>query len=339
MLTIIASQSFAGAQGHNLLAHYLEKAGVRTAGWSASRFQKAAASLYRHAAASARGLAPEGAWNLLVANLLTSGACRQHAHFIWGDEGLMHASNPSRCLFTLHMPIEHWVPGALERMGSAKAIITMAGREADYIRANHPRLPVTFIPHGIDADFWQPDPARVQESPKIIAAVGRYMRNYEMLVRVAAKLLQRRPDVKFRWLTNPEFELPPEIGNQIPLERFELVKNLNAEELRRFYQESWLLFMPYNNVTASNTIVEAATTGLPVFTTRVGGMASYLNNDVAVLTENNDDDAMLAAIEHALDTPQWRHELARRSREHAVAHFSWQRVTELHRAFYRSLGL
>ena len=128
------------------------------------------------------------------------------------------------------------------------------------------------IPHGVNTDFWRnlPSPPKLQ-----ICAVGRYLRNFQMLLRVARILLDRHPDLNFCWVVNPDHKLTPALASLLPPERFQVLRNLSAEDLHRLYAESWLFCTPYDNVVASNAIVEAMASGTPIFTTRVGGMSSY----------------------------------------------------------------
>jgi glycosyltransferase involved in cell wall biosynthesis len=195
----------------------------------------------------------------------------------------------------------------------------MAERECHEIRKRFPRLPCVFIPHGIDVNFWRPIIGPVQRQ---ICAIGRYMRNFDMLLRVAHVLLERHPELTFRWLVNPDFKLSPAIKAMLPGDRFEVMRNLSAHELHRLYVESWLFFTPYDNITASNAIVEAMASGTPVFTTRVGGMPSYAGDGAITMVDNNDDAAMVAEITRCLASKEIQAELSARARRHAEEHLS-----------------
>ena len=255
-------------------------------------------------------------------------------HLIWGDEFIGHLKHPERIVLTLHQPFELWSETTWRQIARCAGVICMAERECQEIRRRSPDTSCVFIHHGIDVDFWRPvtQPPRRQ-----VCAVGRYMRNFDMLFRVSQALLARHPDVTIRWLVNPDFQLSPELVRALPPERFELVRNLSAAELHRFYAESWLFFTPYNNVTASNAIVESMASGTPVFTTRVGGMASYAGADAITMVSNDDDDAMLTALTHCLDSAEVRASQATRGRQHAETHFSWPRVVLAHEEYYKSL--
>ena len=326
---IVSTPAWGDVQGHNLLAKHLAAAGCGVRGWSASPVQRLAARLLRRSGAG-RGLAPAVAWELFVANRLS----RRHlVHLAWGDDYITRVAHPENCFFTLHQPLEKWNDAVWRAIGRSAGILTMADREARAIASRYPDTPVAYTPHGIATDFWAPRPSAVSVAPKRIAVVGRYLRNFEMLVRVCSTLLARRSDTEIRWLVNPDFHMPPAVAARLPADRFRVVSRLSAERLRDFYCESWLFFTPYDNVTASNAIVEALACGTPVFTTNVGGMAGYAAEGMT-LVQNNDDNAMLAALERVLDDPAERARLAAAARAHAERTFDWRHIVDLHLRFY-----
>jgi glycosyltransferase involved in cell wall biosynthesis len=252
-------------------------------------------------------------------------------HFTWGDAIVAATRRPNRCIFTLHQPYEHWSQSVWQNIGKSAGIICMAERECLEIRCRYAQVPCTFIPHGIDLDFWQPlpDPPKRQ-----ICAVGQYMRNFEMMLRVAQTLLDLHPDVIFRWVVNPDFKVSGALKAQLPRERFEILQDLSALELHRLYAESWLFCTPYHNVVASNAIVESMASGTPIFTTRVGGMSSYAGDGIITMVENNDDDALVKAVTRCLASPELRSELSSRGRQHAEKYFGWPTVVANHQAYY-----
>jgi glycosyltransferase involved in cell wall biosynthesis len=334
-VTIIASRRTADHQGHTLLARYLSASGYKLAGWNGTPPQRMIAWILRRFSAY-RGMTPSNSYYVFLVNVLRPLLSPGHElfHLIWGDHLIDRLSRPERCIVTLHQPIELWTEKVWAKVSQCAGVICMAERECLEIRRRFPGVPCGFIPHGIDVGFWRPmaTPPRRQ-----ICAIGRYMRNFEMLVRLARVLLERHPDVTFRWLVNPDFKVPPAIAATLPTERFELVRNLSEAELHLLYAESWLFCTPYNNITASNAIVESMATGTPVFTTRVGGMSSYAGEGAITMVANNDDDAMLMAVTACLASTQVRDELSARARRHAEQYFNWPVVVAAHEAFYNTL--
>jgi glycosyltransferase involved in cell wall biosynthesis len=330
---IIAEQRFTLHQGHNLLARKLEERGYSSTGWSGSFGQRLAAKFLRRLPAY-RGLNPTTAYHVWAGERISRRPGHGLVHFIWGDDEITRVRHPERCIFTLHQPVELWSEVTWANLARSAGVICMSDRERLAINYRLPRVPCVFIPHGIDIDFWQP----ANHPPlRRVCAVGRYMRNVPMLLRVARTVLGRHPDVTFQWLVHPEYTLPADLAKDVPPERFEMVHAYSDEQLRALYAESWAFCMPYDNVTASNAIVECMASGTPIITTQVGGMASY-GAEVLTMVENNDDAAMVEAVTSCLASAPRRDQQAARGRLYAAENFDWPRVVDRHERFYASLA-
>lgn len=330
-LRVIGPAPSSLSQGHNLLSHYLSLSGWQVAGWNGTLWQRFVVRLLR-LTGRYPGRSPAQLYHIFLT--------RWHAgngliHLVWGDQIIECIDQLGRCILTLHQPNENWSEARWEKVGKCAGVICMAERECAAIRRRHPHLPCTFIPHGVDTDFWRPLPLAPERQ---VCAVGRHLRNFEMLLRVARILLDRHQDLDFHWVVNPDFKLSADLQHLLPPERFHILQNLSAEELHHLYAESWLFCTPYSNVAGSNSIVEAMASGVPIFTTRVGGMASYAGDRIITLVEDNDDAALADAVSRCLGSPELRADLASRSREHAVKYFSWPVVVAAHETFYRQIG-
>jgi glycosyltransferase involved in cell wall biosynthesis len=327
-------------QGLGMLAKKLVEAGmVRQIGWSNSTMNRAMMKVLMRMNPRL-GSDRVTIYNRLATDLLglRLGRDGSPVHVLWGDRLIGSVRHPQRHVFTLHDPYEMWNEQQWAGIKKARGILTMAEREQEEILARSPRSFVRFIPHGVDLEFWRPAlQTQRNGGPPVICIVGRTFRNLEMIIRVASLLLRRRNDVRFEWLVNPDFVIPPEILQQLPPERFRVVRNLSAPQLRDFYQRSIIFFTPYANVTASNAIVEAMACGLPVVTTRVGGMSSYGGDSALLLVENDDDAAALDILERGIDDSIWRADWGARARNYAEGHFGWPRVVDAHGRFYTDL--
>ncbi|MBC8040440.1 MAG: glycosyltransferase family 4 protein, partial [Opitutaceae bacterium] len=260
---------------------------------------------------------------------------RALVHFPWGDACVDIHPPGRRRIATLHQPHENWRPATVAWCRRLGGVHTLTERDAAHLRRAIPGLPVRCILHGIDVRFWQPAARPPGGERKRIVFTGYYLRNVPMFFRVVRRVLDERPDVEVELLLNPDVKLPPEF---LPLPpRTRLVGPYSVEELRAFLQSAWLMFMPYDNVTASNSVCEALACGLPLITTRVGGMESYALGGM-VLVENNDDVAAHAAILRCLDDSAWRAELSARARAAAVAHLDWDHVAAQLDTFYAEIA-
>ena len=324
-LRIIGTRQSSISQGHDLLAYHLSKSSWKVSGWQGSLRQRLIARFFR---SRYQRLSPAQIYHIVLTNWFSR---TNLVHLVWGDHLVEFVDRPDRCILTLHQPFEAWTEARWENIGKCAGVICMAERECVEIRRRYPHLLCVYIPHGVDTGFWRdlPGPPKRQ-----ICAVGRHLRNFKMLLRVAHALLDRHPDLNFFWVVNPDYKLPPALVSQLPPERFKILRNLTAEELHQLYAESWLFCTPYDNVAASNAIVESMASGTPIFTTRVGGMSSYGDAGIITMVENNDDAALLDAVTSCLASPELRAKLGARGREHAEKYFNWPVVIAAHEAFY-----
>ena len=96
-----------------------------------------------------------------------------------------------------------------------------------------------------------------------------------------------------------------------------------------------LLFSNYENLPC--VIVEALACGLPVISTRVGGISEHINAERGVLVERGDEDALERAIDTIASTIDEYDKTA--LREYALERFSNEAVAAAFVGLYRSAGL
>ena len=109
----------------------------------------------------------------------------------------------------------------------------------------------------------------------------------------------------------------------------EEIAYLPATELLRLYQEADVFVLPTGADCFSIASIEAMATGLPVVTTRVGGIEDIVENErTGYLVPAGDGAALGAALDRLVDDPARRVEMGRRSRARAVAGFDARRSAE-----------
>jgi glycosyltransferase involved in cell wall biosynthesis len=96
-----------------------------------------------------------------------------------------------------------------------------------------------------------------------------------------------------------------------------------------------LLFSNYENLPC--VIVEALACGLPVISTRVGGISEHISAERGILVDRGDEDALAVAIETMATTIHHYDKAALRS--YAVERFSNEAVAEAFVGLYRKVGL
>ena len=113
-------------------------------------------------------------------------------------------------------------------MGSA---IALYQRDIPFFEQFLGRGRVRFIHHGADIEFFQPGSARPNGAPRILYS-GVYLRNEPMLVRVATRLLAKRPDLRFDLLVPAHRRNSPNLAPLLNHPAVTWHGSLNDEQLR-----------------------------------------------------------------------------------------------------------
>jgi glycosyltransferase involved in cell wall biosynthesis len=136
------------------------------------------------------------------------------------------------------------------------------------------------------------------------------------------------------YLEELERRLPVEARNRVTVRGF--VPHAEAPE--RFREADVLVFPsiwaePFGMPTA-----EAMAAGLPVVTTRRGGLPEVIEDEVTgLLVDAADVDGLTRAIARLLDDPSLRRRFGEAGRARAVERFGWDRITNQTLELYRSL--
>jgi glycogen(starch) synthase len=95
-------------------------------------------------------------------------------------------------------------------------------------------------------------------------------------------------------------------------------ESLSDDELRSAYQRSSVALFALTDATASNAVLEALASGLPIAATDVGGIRDYLDDESAVLCPVGDGRALGDAIGVLLADPAEAERRARAARERSL---------------------
>ena len=186
---------------------------------------------------------------------------------------------------------------------------------------------ISFVPHGVDTDFFRPAPLPEDGETTYCITVGQWLRDFDALERT----IRKAPgNMVFRLVAIPEslklFERLPNV---------EIFSGINDEALRRLYQESHVGLMPLEDSTANNGLLEMMACGMPIIVTRVGSVEDYVTENCSHLLNTNDPDEILRAIGSLADSPRTRELLGSAARRRAEE-FSFARMGARMSEVYRS---
>jgi glycogen(starch) synthase len=198
------------------------------------------------------------------------------------------------------------------------------------------------IYNGVDVEKFKPNKDRaglrrelgLEEEQKIILFVGRLYRRkgLDTLLQSIPKVIQNFKDVKF--------VISGEGFKQNKEKLLKLTKKLNIansvsfvgyfpdEKLPGLYAASDVFVLPALYENFPFAILEAQATGLPVISTRVGGIPELVtNNKNGLLVEPANSDQLTETMISLLQNPAFAEELGRRGRRLVEEKFAWPSVT------------
>jgi len=220
---------------------------------------------------------------------------------------------------------------------------------ADAVRASlttHLRLPahqITVVLNGVDTEAYRPSPrTRPADAPLVIGTAGRYTaeKGHQSLIRAVASLEQRGVAVECHLAGSGSLEATYRelirqhgIAHRVTL-RGELT------DMASFYRELDAFVLP--SIEAEGmpiTVLEAMACGLPVISTRVGGVEEVIRDGTSGLViAPRDEPALAAAVQKLAESHQLRASLGHAARERVVKTFTAARMAADVRSLYHRLA-
>ncbi len=219
---------------------------------------------------------------LLWLNLCVSGA--RLLHMVDGDFDLWAFDRrppllSTRLTATFHQPPDVLAPIADRlRPGLLDGIICVSRSQLPLLEPLVPSQRCVFIPHGVDTAFFSPAALPRSGDPPVLLCVGAHRRDLRTLVTAARQIRARRPEVVVRLIAPAEkVRLVRETG----ADAVEVVSGLSDEALRAQYRQAAMLFLPLEETTANNALLEAMACGLPSVVTDLPGARDYAPDSCA----------------------------------------------------------
>ncbi|MFQ3181099.1 MAG: glycosyltransferase involved in cell wall biosynthesis [Polaribacter sp.] len=142
-----------------------------------------------------------------------------------------------------------------------------------------------YIPHGVDTTFFKPNYKLRPQNTKIILFVGQHLRDFDIFNNTIELLLNEN---KEHYIVN--VILRKEYQHKIiKNSKVNIYSGVSDIDLRKHYQAAHVLFIPFKEVTACNSILEGLACGCPIVTTKVGGNSEYLKNTMNILVPQFSD--------------------------------------------------
>ncbi|XP_076631942.1 phosphatidylinositol glycan anchor biosynthesis class A isoform X4 [Colletes latitarsis] len=167
--------------------------------------------------------------------------------------------------------------------------VSHTGKENTVLRAKVQKEKVSVIPNAVDTTLFMPDITKRDDNFITIVIVSRlvYRKGVDLLARIIPDICSRHEDVQFliagdgpkRWLIEEVRE------RNLLQHRVTLLGSLEHSEVRHVLNKGHIFLNTSLTEAYCMAIVEAASCGLQVISTKVGGIPEVLPSDLIYLVE------------------------------------------------------
>jgi glycosyltransferase involved in cell wall biosynthesis len=208
-------------------------------------------------------------------------------------------------------------------------VIVVAPEQVAFFRELVGEHRVDLVLHGVDTDFFRPPACRDMDGPLRCVSAGHWLRDWDAF-RATARALVADP-IRFDVVSEDRVSF-----NNCP--NVVCHHGLDDEGLAELYRASDVLFLPLIDATANNTLLEGMASGLPVVSSDLSGVRTYLLDDAGMLVPGNRVDGSVEALRRLLREPSLRHAMGRAARRRAEQ-LSWPKVAQRLALIYEQIAL
>jgi len=193
---------------------------------------------------------------------------------------------------------------------------------------------VRVIPIGTDGSIFTTPQNLNKEKKKQVLYVGfiNFNKGVDILLKAIHRVIKRIPDTKLLMIGGGFYKNTLRQEKQLRSMAKDLGVDSHIEfagikspiEVAKYMRESALLVLPSRAESFGAVLVEALACGTPVVATRCGGPEDIVTDEVGILVQKDDDNALAHAIELVL-TQQKMYDPAK-LRAYALDNFSWERI-------------
>lgn len=203
---------------------------------------------------------------------------------------------------------------------------------------------ISRIPIGVNTQLFKP--AEIEKKPQQILYVGRIhkTKGVDVLFNAIKILIDRGFDIRLVIVGGnlgfKNYQVQEDKMRQLATELrinpyLDFVGMKQPEQVKTLMQESALLVLPSRRETFGTVLIEAIACGTPVVATRCGGPEDFVNDDVGILVDKENSQALANGLEKIISTQ--KKYCAQTLFGYAHAGFSWESVAIKTNEIYKKL--
>lgn len=199
---------------------------------------------------------------------------------------------------------------------------------------------VSVIPNAVVAENFKPDPTAASKSHITIVVISRlfYNKGTDLLVAAIPRICELHPSVHFIIAgSGPKaIDLEQMLEKHMLQDRVQMLGPVRHEEVRDVMVRGHIYLHPSLTEAFGTVLVEAASCGLYVVCTRVGGIPEVLPSHMTVFSRPEEDD-LVSATSRAIKEIRMGRVKTEKFHEQVKSMYSWTDVAERTERVYEGI--
>lgn len=244
-----------------------------------------------------------------------------------------------KLIATAHQPASWWKVNRLDPywLSELDVLVVLDSVSKTFFEKYLDADKIHIIPHGVATDFFT-QPTSYHSSRRCLY-VGQWLRDvvfFEEIVRlVCAETDDVFFDLVFKKQKNDATD--PVLLRLAQYANVTFHSSLTDQQLADLYRQCSLLTLPLIDSSANNALLEAMASGLPIVSTRVGGVEEYLPAAGARLVDRHSPDLFANMILTLLANNTERKDMGDTLRQKALREYAWPIVATQVKQLYTKL--